>query len=736
MSQAVQARCPACKKTLRIPGDWLQQNIRCKHCGALLKLRWGARPATAHEEKKTSGPSPGPEPGSGRPAAVSAEPSAPGPQEQGISSLAAAFMVDDGPILRVPERYRRRRRLGPIVGLVLLALVGVAAGTAFKNRDRIGRWFRAQGIAFEEERAAAPSSPADRKRPSAEDAPFPRRALAICINNYLYANPVAYGPAEHDVHELLDRLVHRLHFPESQVVELSDAARPARAPHPAGPHAEREDYGRPRAPREGRGRALTAGSKSKKSRSEENENTPLPPAPARPPLKPVIQKTITEFLDSSRPQDRIFLFLIGHVVEIENDVYLVPLEGELGVKESLIPFTWLYDRLKNCPARQKVLVVDTCRLDPGRGEERPGSGPMGKKLAALLATPPPGLQVWYACSAGEYSYEMDGAGVFLEKLIGALTGKTVGKTQHPDEPLPVSALAEMVDGQTNQEATRELQSKQTPHVAGAEPAEGAAYDAAAPLPARIDIPAPPAPEGGMARREEIRSILREIDLPPIRLARDETAALEIEALLPFAAKRMERYRADYTSLKEIERHGDKYPLRVAVLETVKLLNEKFNPHSAAFILRDAFGGGSSERLKKQILDEQRGPAELLAELHEALERLERVEKKRDDEESKRWQAHFDYIHAELLARIAYVHEYDLMLGKIRKDELPPLERGQNFYRLSSRVKLQGPRELKDYATRATKLFTKITRQHKGTPWEILAKRELLTALGLEWQPTR
>jgi hypothetical protein len=430
------------------------------------------------------------------------------------------------------------------------------------------------------------------------------------------------------------------------------------------------------------------------------------------------------------------LFFFGHVVEIDNNVYLVPLEGELGVKETLIPFTWLYDRLKACPARQKVLVVDTCRLDLARGEERQGSGPMGAKVAALLAAPPPGVQVWSACSAGEYSYEMDGSGVFLEKLIGALTGKTVGKTQRPEEALPARVLADIVDPQTTDEIARELQSKQAPQLSGIEPDEGVAYDPDAPLPARIEIPGPPAPEGGMAKRQEIRGILREIDLPPIRLAREETALLEIETLIPFAAKRMDRYRADYSSLKEVELHRDKFPLRVAVLDTVKLLNDKFNPRSAAFILRDAFGGGSSERLKKQIMDEQRGPAELLAELREALERLEKLEKKRDEEESKRWQAHFDYIHAELLARIAYVHEYDLMLGKVRKDELPPLERGQNFYRLSSRVKLQGPRELKDYATHATKLFTKIARQHKGTPWEILAKRELLTALGLEWQPTR
>jgi hypothetical protein len=692
----------------------MKQTIRCKHCGAVLQWKHGARPGTAPASEQAAPPMPV------IPGTTTPKPPTPGPGQDRFSSLDSPFAVDDAPIVRVPERYRRRRRLGWIVGLLFLGLVGVGGGMAFKNREQIGGWIKAQGISFEEDSATSPANPPDRKRPSAVEGPFPRRALAICINNYLYANPVAYGTAEHDVHELLNRLVRVLNVPEGQVVELSDASRP----HPAAAAAAGEE-------KKGKG---PAPAKGKKNPPKVEKIGPAPPA--RPPLKPVIEKTVAEFLDSSRPQDRILLFFLGHVVEVGDEVYLVPLEGELGVKESLIPFSWLYDRLKKCPARQKVLVVDTCREDPARGQERPGSGPMGAKVAALLAAPPPGVQVWSACSAGEYSYEMDGSGVFLEKLLAALSGKTVGKNQHPDDALPLSLLAEVVDHATTEEARDELQGKQTPHLAGAEPAEGAPYDPDAPLPARIEVPAPPAPEGGMVRREEIRSLLKEIELPPIRLAREETAPLEIEALVPFAAKRTERYRPDSITIRDVQAHPDKYPLRAAVLEVVKLLNEKFDPHNAAFILLDSFGGGSTERIKQDIMNKQRGPAELLAELHEAEERMAKAEKKRDEEESKRWLAHFDYIHAELLARIAYVHEYDLMLGKIRKDELPPLERPQDFYRLSSRVKLQGPRELKDYATRATKLFAKIARQHKGTPWEVLAKRELLTALGLEWQPTR
>src|SRR5262249_31877702 len=138
-----------------------------------------------------------------------------------------------------------------------------------------------------------------------------------------------------------------------------------------------------------------------------------PRPPSIPPTKPVIEKTIGDFLDTSRAQDRVLLLFAGHVVEVEVVPYLVPFEGELTDKDSLIPLAWLYERLAKCKARQKVLILDTCRLDPSRGLERPGSGPMGAKLDAMLAKPPDGVQVWTACAAEQYSFELEGTSVFL-----------------------------------------------------------------------------------------------------------------------------------------------------------------------------------------------------------------------------------------------------------------------------------------------------------------------------------
>src|SRR5262249_42871124 len=154
------------------------------------------------------------------------------------------------------------------------------------------------------------------------------------------------------------------------------------------------------------------------------------------------------FLETSRAQDRILLLFVGHAVEIDNVAYLAPLEGELDKKESLIPLAWLFQQLDRCKARQKVLILDGCRYDPGRGLERPGGGEMGKPLDAALKTPPARVQVWTACVAGQRSYEFDNAwlnnGVFLEELSKAVGHDQRSRinlgVQTPEDPLPLDKL--------------------------------------------------------------------------------------------------------------------------------------------------------------------------------------------------------------------------------------------------------------------------------------------------------
>src|SRR5262249_19772768 len=161
----------------------------------------------------------------------------------------------------------------------------------------------------------------------------------------------------------------------------------------------------------------------------------------KPPLKPVIEENIAKFLGECRSQDRAMLLFIGYAVEKEDQVYLMSIEGEADNKDTLIPLTWVYQQMAKCPARQKVLVLDVSRLNLARGLERPGSGPMGEKLDALLQNPPAGVQVWSACTKDQYSYEFeDGTmndGLFSHSIQQALSRGLGGVIQKPEDPIPL-----------------------------------------------------------------------------------------------------------------------------------------------------------------------------------------------------------------------------------------------------------------------------------------------------------
>jgi hypothetical protein len=714
MPSVVQARCPGCRKVLRIPAEWLQQTIRCKHCGTAVQ----AQPPAPPIRRVEPAPVPPPLPAARVSGIADRVPMVEAVSENpfnGLGGPEAAPADDDlsfadpaAPIIRTAH-VRRRSRVGR--WLALAAFVLFLGGLATAGFLALPHLEQLRQKLLSEQQVKAPEHPANPEHdPLPADAEFPRRALLVSVNNYLYANPVSYGTSEKNLRFLRDRLARVLHIPRSQIVELSDAAA-ARA---------------------------TPSFDSLPSAKKKSGKRPAPEPLARPPLKPVIEKTVSDFVDTCRAQDRILLFFLGHVVLIEDEAYLVPLEGELDVKETLIPLNWLYDRLTRCKARQKVLVVDTCRLDPGRGQERQGSGPMPAKLDALLAHPPAGVQVWSSCTSGQFSYELEGVGVFLDKLYDALEHTVRKKLSRPQEALPATELAAVVGPATATEIDGQLKEKQTPRLSGLEPAEGAPYDRNEAAPPTVAVALPPQPPGGTVPQAEIRSILGEIDVPPIKRENTETAPIQMEALIPFSAKVMEPYRADYSSLETIKASPDKYPLRIEILKVVKLLETTFERDNPAFTLIDFFPGGKSDKIKADIEQKQRGPAAVERKLRMALQELERVREEQGKDRSKRWQAHYDYIHAQLLARIVYVTEYNLLLGKIRLEDLPMTEGGApaGGYRLASREKLTSGKEARDMLKKSQTILKKVSRDHKGTPWELLAKREVMTAVGLEWRAVR
>jgi len=149
------------------------------------------------------------------------------------------------------------------------------------------------------------------------------------------------------------------------------------------------------------------------------------------------------------------------------------------------------------PGAAESADLDTCRFNPSKGQERPGSGPMGAKLDAMLQDPPMGVQVWSACVAEQFSYEFeDGTinnGLFLEALFDVVVNINGGKIQ-TRRLAPAGAVGG--SGQRPHETGVGAAGKvQTSRLTGTEVEGGAPPNAGEPLPEPKVVNAPPRPGG-------------------------------------------------------------------------------------------------------------------------------------------------------------------------------------------------------------------------------------------------
>jgi hypothetical protein len=141
------------------------------------------------------------------------------------------------------------------------------------------------------------------------------------------------------------------------------------------------------------------------------------------------------------------------------------------------------------------------------------------------------------------------------------------------------------------------------------------------------------------------------------------------------------------------------------------------------------------QFKNQVEAAGRRVARMLLLLEDELERLDKVGAMRN-QVSRRWQANYDFMRARLKLQIAYAYEYSSMLGMLRK-EMPPRDPAvHGGWRLASRDQLTGDALGRKMNRDARKLLDELIQKYPGTPWEVLARREKATALGLEWKPEK
>jgi predicted Zn finger-like uncharacterized protein len=767
----IRATCPNCRTSLRIPAAWAGQVVKCKKCGSSVKI---GTPAGMHPEPlslddaQTNCPAtPGspfgelapaprtldnpfegevhPEPAPGYypsgyhspvppgyaypaqggyapPAGYAPPPGYPYPSPPGYSQPAA--YPAPGPVRVGPSAaaqaandfapsealsahrgrgrrgYRRGSDRGKFlwIGVALLLTAALVVGGIYGARhlvpSKTGNETAGGGEPKDKPPGAGPKGPAL----LANSTNLPRRLLFIHVSNYLYLNPLTGSAMVGDIHgpdvtlPAAIRLGYEWRIPRDkdndQLFVLSD----------------------------------TASGKERRS-----------------PMRDVIAGTYERFFDSSRAQDRIVVYFGGHVMTKEGKTYIVPMEGDPDEPEKMIPLDDFYAKMKACQATQKVVIWDVCRYNPERGRQRPGSEPMSEETAKALSSPPAAVQAILTDQPGENAFEFYNAqpdGFNKPSVIGsnflAATryvsdkNRNNAKPQNPDDPILTADWIAAINQRVSEVAAAEGKGKQTVKVFGAPPATLVAANKEEAAAVRFDFP--PSPKS--ASPAEVGAIAAELNLPGIKKDDGESGI----ATFPFPAESLAPYQSD-VSISEIRANKEKYPFRIAVLNAYDTIRDVWNGSGAdSKSIREEFAGKSTDAVKKEVLAEQRFPARGIAKLDGAILVLDSVAGMRDAE-PKRWQAHYDYVLAQCKARLAWMHEYDLALGSIRTEVLPPLDekKGQNGYRLVSSEKMKVRTEAK-FAAEAKELYEKIITDYKGSPWAIQAKRDKSFSLGLTWQP--
>jgi hypothetical protein len=144
---------------------------------------------------------------------------------------------------------------------------------------------------------------------------------------------------------------------------------------------------------------------------------------------------------------------------------------------------------------------------------------------------------------------------------------------------------------------------------------------------------------------------------------------------------------------------------------------------------------NENQFNTMLMQNERKLAALLGRLEDELDELKAAGMDQN-KETRRWQASYDLTLAHLELQFAFLYEYQSMLGGLRR-ELPPRDPAvHGGWKLVAQPRLRGDFTGKKMAAEAFKLLDKISHDHPGTPWELLAKRARLAPLGLAWEPAR
>ena len=145
-----------------------------------------------------------------------------------------------------------------------------------------------------------------------------------------------------------------------------------------------------------------------------------------------------------------------------------------------------------------------------------------------------------------------------------------------------------------------------------------------------------------------------------------------------------------------------------------------------------FDAADDAQLRRGLTEAQKPFAVLDNELRIIHQMLERGRKAAKTIDSARWKASYDLALGRILALRARAYGYNAALADMKSIK-PFTKENSNQWKLVPDETVSGNPDLRKMAAEARELLEAVTRDHAGTPWALLAQRELSQPFGWRWE---
>jgi len=191
---------------------------------------------------------------------------------------------------------------------------------------------------------------------------------------------------------------------------------------------------------------------------------------------------------------------------------------------------------------------------------------------------------------------------------------------------------------------------------------------------------------------------------------------------------MRNYQPDYRPIKDyvksIEKNKAKSSLIMAAKAT-KLEN--------VAIPRLEFPAYNDNILRETITESQKPAAEMIYKIDRLVEVLTQGEKDREKVSEPRWRAAYDLAIGRAKAMKVRAFGYNAMLAEMKATPKSFQKKDSNQWKIEPSKTINAGQPVKKLEKEASMYLKRVIDEHAGTPWAMIAERELSTPMGWEWK---